>query len=67
MPVDDISFSFESLSQFNCNTTMRIGKSLKVIAAYLKRSIDFKIDCTTLLGVDDHFSILLIVITTEIN
>ena len=32
-------------------------KSLKVIAGYLKGSIDFKIGGTRLLGVDDHLSI----------
>ena len=49
--------SVSRVSQFNCNPTMGTVKALKVIAGYLKGSIDFRVGGTRLLDVDDHFSI----------
>ena len=55
----NVSHSVSRISQLNCKPTMGTVKSLKVIAGYLKGSIDFKIGGTRLLGVhvDDHFSV----------
>ena len=52
-----VSHSVSRVSQFNCNPTMGTVKALKIIAGYLKGSIDFRVGGTRLLGVDDHFSI----------
>jgi hypothetical protein len=53
----DIAHAVSRESQFNCNPTKGTVKSLKVIAGYLKESIDFRLGGARLLGVDDHFSI----------
>ena len=53
----DIAHAVSRVSQFNCNPTKGTVKSLKVIAGYLKGSIDFKLGGARLLGVDDHFNI----------
>ena len=52
-----VSHSVSRVSQFNCNPTMGTVKVLKVIAGYLKGSIDFRAGGTRLLNLNDQFNI----------
>ena len=53
----DVAHSVSRVSQFNCKPTKGTIKSLRVIAGYLKGSIDFKLGGSRLLDMDDHFSV----------
>jgi hypothetical protein len=53
----DMAHSVSRVSQFNCKPTRGTVESLRVIAGYLKGSIDFKLGGSRLLDMDDHFSV----------
>ena len=53
----DVSHAISRVSQFNCSPIKCTVKSPRVIAGYLKGSIDFRLGGSRLLNVDDHFSV----------
>lgn len=53
----DIAHAVSRVSQFNSKPTVGTVAALKVIAGYLRQTLDFRIGGVRSPGVDDHFSV----------